>query len=350
MLDAAPAVCLVLGGCQANMFLLELIVAKNRDTMYAMTFAQYVAVALLSLPYVCTFRKVPGKAHLLPLQMRPGRLSTLHKLAVGVTAWVMGVATNLAFNMHVSVPVHSTFRSLPLLLNMLVGFFFLNKRYTFLQVACVSMITVGLVLLTVEKSRRSSRSTTNGSSGTQDTSEYFWCLCGMLILLFTTVLSTALSLMQEHMYKTAERREKALETESKKTDNPKMPRSVEEATETSPAPMWAEALFFSHAVGIPLFLSQPSRLFTEFASVSSENYVYFLLNAVTQYMCVMGVYVLNNKTSAFTLVLILTLRKLGTFTLSVIYFGHYRHFNTTEWIAMFGALGASVLYPLLPKA
>ncbi|PWV21348.1 hypothetical protein C3747_2g696 [Trypanosoma cruzi] len=108
--------------------------------------------------------------------------------------------------------------------------------------------------------------------------------------------------------------------------------------------------FFSHIISIPLFFLQPGRLFREFASISSDSYIHFALNALTQYVCITGVYILNDKTSAFTLILTLTLRKLCTFSLSVAYFGHYRHFTTMEWVAMVTALAAGALYPLLPKA
>nr|CCC94289.1 conserved hypothetical protein [Trypanosoma congolense IL3000] len=348
MYDALPGLCLVLGGCQANMFLLELIMAGSPNTMYALTFLQYVIVALFTLPLILAPGSPSGGFRVLSLRLRRRRLLAWHKLLVGVSAWVMSVSANLVFNMYISIPVHATFRSLPLLMNMLVGFLFMKKRYTVSQVMCGSTITLGLVLLTVEKSRRTSGASPNSGGGSQPSHEYFWWVCGIAILFFTTVLSTALSLLQEHMYDTARRREKELEAGNKRSDA-----SVEEAlamAAPAPSPMWAEALFFSHAVGIPLFFLQPHRLLVEFASVSPDDYVNFLLNAITQFMCVMGVYVVNSQTSALTLVLILTLRKLGTFTLSVIYFEHWHHFTATEWLAMFAALGASALYPFLPKA
>ncbi|KAG8340432.1 putative UAA transporter family [Trypanosoma vivax] len=343
MPSAVLAACGVLGGCQANVFLLELILKGSPNTLYALTFAQYLVVALFSLPLVAVVDFSSRYGCIVPLCLRPSRLRTRHKLTLCLAAWLMSVAGNLVFGLYISVPVHATFRSLPLLMNMFVGYFFLGKRYTASQVVCTVTITAGLILLTVEKSRRM-RVGSPDSQVKEISDEHFWWVIGVLALLCTTVFSTGLSMFQEHMYKAALQ----VEAASKKTDHPE--KQVNSKSSLTPAPMWAEALFYSHAVGVPLFFLRADRLVSEFAAISPHSYTQFALNAFTQFVCVTSVYILNSKTSAFTLILTLTLRKLGTFVLSVIYFGHYRYFNATEWIAMCAALAASAMYPLLPKA
>ncbi|KEG14178.1 putative protein kinase [Trypanosoma grayi] len=346
MADSALALCGVFCGCQANVFLLELIAVKSSNIFYALTFAQYVVVALLSLPLVCVFTAAPHGRGWRPPRLRPMRLLMSHKVLLAVSAWVMSVSSNLVFGLYISVPLHATFRSSSLLLNMLAGYFFLEKRYTALQVLCAVTLSGGLVVLTVEKSWK--LQDIDAAKGQSTPDEYFWWACGVVVLALSTAFSTGLGIFQEHMYEVARHHEEAEQKKEKLTMSSSSSATARAAT-VSPPPMWAEALFFSHLLAIPLFFLQPFRLLREFASISPESYTNFFLNTVTQYVCVAGVYVLNDKTSAFTLILTLTLRKLGTFVLSVVYFGHYRHFSGLEWGAMMAALAAGTVYPLLPK-
>ncbi|RNF07460.1 putative protein kinase [Trypanosoma rangeli] len=338
MSDAALALCGVLSGCQANVFLLELIIMQSPHTLYAMTFAQYVVVTLLALPLVIDFADLSRSRGWFSLRLRPMRIRMRHKFILATASWLMAVGSNMVFGFYISVPLHATFRSSSLLLNMLAGHFFLEKRYTFPQVLCATAISGGLIALAIEKSQKVR--STEADSARQISEENIWWFLGLTVLAFTTVLSTGLGIFQEYMYKMARRKgEDAKMSEVAPTLLPSPP----------PPPMWAEALFFSHFISLPLFLLQPQRLFREFTSISQSNYIYFALNAFSQYVCITGVYVLNDKTSAFTLILTLTLRKLCTFALSVAYFGHYRHFTMVEWVAMVTALAAGAMYPLLPK-
>ncbi|RNF22235.1 putative protein kinase [Trypanosoma conorhini] len=341
MSDAVLALCCVLGGCQANVFLLELIILQSPNTLYAMTFAQYVVVTILAFPLVANFADSSQSRGLLSLRLRPTRIRTAHKVILATASWLMAVSSNLVFGFYISVPLHATFRSSSLLLNMLAGYFFLEKRYTFPQVLCATAISGGLIALAIEKSQKV-RSTEAGNAP-QTTEEELWWFLGLAVLAGTTAFSTGLGIFQEYMYAVARRREE--ETKAREAE-----RNLSLPQQPPPPPMWAEALFFSHAISLPLFLLQPQRLFLEFASISSGNYMHFVLNALSQYVCITGVYVLNDKTSAFTLILTLTLRKLCTFALSVVYFGHYRYFTAVEWVAMVTALAAGAMYPLLPKS
>ncbi|EAN84288.1 hypothetical protein, conserved [Trypanosoma cruzi] len=331
------AICGVLGGCQANVFLLKLIIVRSPNTLYAMTFVQYVVVSLLSIFLVSNFFDSSRGGGWLRIRLRPMRILTSHKLILASSSWLMSVSSNLVFGLYISVPLHATFRSSSLLLNMLAGYFFLEKRYTRSQVLCATAISGGLIALAMEKSRKVQN--LNAENGMKTSEGNLWWFLGLTVLACTTAFSTGLGIFQEYMYAAARRREE----ETKK-------RGESVQSSLSPPPMWAEALFFSHIISIPLFFLQSGRLFREFASISSDSYMHFALNALTQYVCITGVYILNDKTSAFTLILTLTLRKLCTFSLSVAYFGHYRHFTMMEWVAMVTALAAGALYPLLPKA
>lgn len=340
---AGPALGLasIFCGCQANVFLLELIITGSPNTYYALTCAQYVCVAIFTLPLLLRFKEPHEQQgatlNIWPYEWRRFRVPLRYKLILAVVGWAMSVGNNIVFGFHISIPLHATFRSSSMMLNMLAGYFFFGKRFTAPQVASVLVIFVGLIALTIEKARRTSSAgaeTASRAAAAASTPTWYWA-CGVAILVATTACTTALGVFQEHMYRRARVNEAAMKAVPSRDDAP---------------PMWAEALCFSHLFAIPLFLLQPMRLCSEFARIDADNQLHVALNCVTQVMCIAGVYVMNDKTSAFTLSLTLTLRKLASFVLSVIYFGHYRHLSAVEWVAMVGALMAGTAYPFLPKA
>ncbi|AYU78082.1 UAA transporter family/Triose-phosphate Transporter family, putative [Leishmania donovani] len=341
MADTALGLASIFCGCQANVFLLELIITGSPNTYYALTCAQYVCVALFTLPLLLRFKQPHEQQgatlNMWPLQWRRFRVSLRYKLILAVVGWAMSVGNNIAFGFHISIPLHATFRSSSMMLNMLAGHFFFGKRFTAPQVASALVIFAGLIALTIEKARRTSSAgagTASRTAAVASTPTWYWG-CGIAILVATTACTTALSVFQEHMYRCARANEAARKAAPSSDDAP---------------PMWTEALCFSHLFAIPLFLLQPMRLCTEFAHVDVDSQLHVALNCVTQVVCITGVYVMNDKTSAFTLSLTLTLRKLASFVLSVVYFGHYRHLSAVEWVAMVGALMAGTAYPFLPKA
>jgi len=118
---------------------------------------------------------------------------------------------------------------------------------------------------------------------------------------------------------------------------------------------WTENLFYTHILGIPLFLPFSGSLRSQYArlaatpalnlrqlSHSSEKYlpntlldlardaaesipqgVLFLLsNAVTQLACISGVNLLSATSSAVTVTIVLNIRKLVSFIFSTLIFGH----------------------------
>lgn len=342
MADVALGLGSVFCGCQANVFLLELIIGGSPDTLYALTCAQYVSVALLTLPLLLRLKTpaedLEGAASMLPFAWRRARIPLRQKLILAVVAWAMSVANNIVFSFDVSVPLHATFRSSSLMVNMLAGFLFLQRRFTVPQVVCASAICLGLVALTLEKTRKAQRATAAASSLLPPQAPTWRGVVGVAILVSTTFCTAGLGVFQERMYRDARQQEAAANSAKR------MKKKDDDA-----APMWAEALCTSHLFALPLFLLFPTRLVTEFGHVQPANRWHLVLNCLTQLVCIAGVYVMNHRTSAFTLTLTLTLRKLATVTLSVLYFGHYRTFTPVEWVAMVGALAAGAAYPFVPK-
>ncbi|CAG9572542.1 conserved hypothetical protein [Leishmania major strain Friedlin] len=341
MTDTALGLVSIFCGCQANVFLLELIITGSPNTYYALTCAQYVCVALFTLPLLLRFKEPheqrKATLNMWPFQWRRLRVSLRYKLILAVVGWAMSVGNNIVFGFHISIPLHATFRSSSMMLNMLAGYFLFGKRFTAPQVTSALVIFVGLIVLTIEKARRTSSAgaeTTCRTAAAASTPTWYWG-CGVAILVATTACTTALSIFQEHIYRCTRANEAA--------------RKVVPSSDDAP-PMWTEALCFSHLFAIPLFFLQPIHLYTEFAQIDAGSHLHVALNCVTQVVCITGVYAMNDNTSAFTLSLTLTLRKLASFVLSVVYFGHYRYLSTVEWVAMVGALMAGTAYPFLPKA
>lgn len=334
-------------GCQANVFLLEMIIKGSPDTFYALTCAQYICVGLLSLPLLLRLKEpsedVEGAASMWPFRWRRRRIVLRNKIILAVVAWAMSVANNIVFSFDVSVPVHATFRSSSLMVNMLVGYLFLHKRYTLPQVLCAVAICAGLIIMTLEKMRktRAGASVHVGEPFSTPSLPTWRGAVGIGILVTTTFCTAGLGVYQEYMYRDARRREE-LRASQRTT------KAVREGHDDAP-PLWAEALCTSHLYAIPLFLLHPALLFHEFASIQPRSQLHVVLNCLTQLVCIGGVYVMNQRTSAFTLTLTLTLRKLASVTLSIFYFGHYRTLTLLEWIAMVGALSAGTAYPFLPK-
>lgn len=117
---------------------------------------------------------------------------------------------------------------------------------------------------------------------------------------------------------------------------------------------WTENLFYSHILGLPLFLPLTGTLHNQYRKladtphVSVRQYLPSILltqtgtttgphaypetipkgilllftNAVTQLACISGVNLLSAKSSAVTVTIVLNIRKLVSFIMSTLLFGH----------------------------
>lgn len=131
---------------------------------------------------------------------------------------------------------------------------------------------------------------------------------------------------------------------------------------------WTANLFYSHLLSIPMFANFTPVLYRQFtrlqsshpfhlpASIAtsvpplvnkalastSQHVVYLTANAVTQLLCITGVNMLSANTSAVTVTIVLNIRKLVSFLLSVWLFG-----NEMSGLMQVGAamvFGAGALY------
>jgi len=131
---------------------------------------------------------------------------------------------------------------------------------------------------------------------------------------------------------------------------------------------WQANLFYSHLLSIPMFAgfapmlreqftrlqtSQPFHVPLTVASAlprfllttvkaTSQHVVYLTANAVTQLLCITGVNILSANTSAVTVTIVLNIRKLVSFLLSICLFGNQMSGMMKVGAAM--VFGAGALY------
>ena len=114
---------------------------------------------------------------------------------------------------------------------------------------------------------------------------------------------------------------------------------------------WKEALFYSHALSLPIFFTSWGQLVGQWrVVVASPSLVqdgeqglrlvkyevvadllaripiqvaYLAMNALTQYLCIRGVHLLSAKSNSLTVTIVLNVRKLVSLLLSIYLFGNH---------------------------
>ncbi|CAI7664207.1 unnamed protein product [Penicillium glandicola] len=327
-------VSLIFGGCCANVFALEAIIKEQPTAGPLITFAQFAICALFTIPSFISPSAGP-------------RALFLNTRAIPLRSWVVYTAyfmsvnllNNWAFAYRISVPLHIILRSAGPVASMVIGYLYNGKRYSRGQIASVSMLTVGVAAAAMADAQSKGVSIHADS----DTTDTITTVTGFTILVLAMVLSAFQGIYADRLYATYGR------------DH------------------WKEALFYSHALSLPLFLtscpqllgqwrvvaSSPSLLshldsgswVSSVSSVSSSavgstafsvlericqieavkaflahlpvQVAYLAMNALTQYLCIRGVHLLSAKSSSLTVTIFLNVRKLVSLLLSIYLFGNH---------------------------
>jgi UDP-xylose/UDP-N-acetylglucosamine transporter B4 len=208
-------------------------------------------------------------------------------------------------------------------MNMVIGFLVFQKRYGVGQILCALSINAGLVMLTLTaKAKSEAAGSTTASSATAAGAPTQ--LLGIGLLCITVVLSALLGLLQDNVFRIG--------------------RSSRGSSAVDPAPIWAESMFFCHVLCLPFFFLTPMlQELTQFELRGTDGGL-VLVSALTQYVCIRGVYQLVEQTSSFTMTLVLTLRKFVSLAVSIWYFGHHERLLAEEWLSMGLVLGAGGIY------
>ncbi|KAF2739142.1 PMT-domain-containing protein [Polyplosphaeria fusca] len=320
----AGSFALIFGGCCSNVYCLEAIVKHEPDSGLLITLFQFVFTCLSTLHYQfdprCRFFLKPS-----PVPFQKWCISA-------ALFFTVNMMNNWAFAFNISVPVHIILRSFGSVTTMAAGWL-RGKKYTPVQVFSVGVLTLGVMVSAAADAK--SKGKTMDTSSIDLTSASFEM--GLLILLVAQLLSAYMGAYVEDIY-------------------------IEHGNH------WKANLFYSHLLSLPLFANFSPVLYKQFSRLhastpfqvplalaknlptaankalasTSQHVIFLTANAVTQLLCITGVNMLSASTSAVTVTVVLNIRKLVSFLLSIWLFD-----NQMSALMIFGAgmvFGAGALY------
>ncbi|CAK3959324.1 UDP-N-acetylglucosamine transporter yea4 [Lecanosticta acicola] len=315
-LEPLATTALIFGGCCTNVFALENIVKLEASSGLIITFFQFVLTT--GFAYFTQFE--PGS----PLAVKKSKVPFPRWAFIAFMFFSINMLNNWAFAYDISVPVHIILRSFGSVTTMIAGVL-RGKRYSVLQVFSVVLLTVGVLVSAWADSESKGKSMSVETGGS--TSEFTKGLAILLVAQFMGAYQGAYTEDTYAMYKAS----------------------------------WTENLFYSHLFSLPLFLPLSAVLQDQYRKLAATPYVnvrqyllgalpdertgaaatgkaleslrvypetmpkgilFLLTNAVTQLACISGVNLLSAKSSAVTVTIVLNVRKLVSFMLSTLIFGH----------------------------
>lgn len=215
--------------------------------------------------------------------------------------FTVSVMNNYALNLNIAMPLHMIFRSGSLIANMILGIIILKKRYSMFKYTSIALVSAGIFICTFMSAKQvTSQSSLSEKDGFQ---AFAWWLLGIGALTFALLMSARMGIFQETLYKQFGKHSK-------------------------------EALFYNHALPLPGFIFLASDIYDHVILFNkSELYqvpvirvampimwFYLLMNVVTQYVCIRGVFILTTECTSLTVTLVVTLRKFVSLIFSILYF------------------------------
>lgn len=327
---------LVFGGCCSNALTLEELTSKHPNVGHLVTFFQFLTIATYGFPKHFTITRWRG----IPIaRFKPLRLSLSVYIVQVVLYCSLSILNNRAFAYLIPMPVHIIFRSGGLVISMLMGRILLKKRYTFLQVLSVALVTVGVVITTLSGAKKPKPGVNTSSvPGVGYIQQYF---TGITLLSIALVLSGLLGVVQERAY--AKFRGKG----------------------NTP---WEESMFYLHFLSMPMFLSLRGDIAEQFYTLQQSSafspssspfpspvpiaFVILGLNVFTQVICSAGVNRLTSRVSSLTVNLTLVVRKAASLFISLTIFGD-KKLDQQQRTFLYGGAGlvffGTVLYSVAQK-
>jgi solute carrier family 35 (UDP-xylose/UDP-N-acetylglucosamine transporter), member B4 len=299
-----------------------------------LTLVQFLFVAITS--YISQFdRSRP------PLFIRQNKVPLRRWFINVVLFWLVNTLNNHAFGYDISVPVHIILRSGGSITTMLAGYIW-GKRYSRIQVTAVVLLTIGVVM-----AAWSDAQTKGNGAASADGQSLPSFTTGLMILFVAQVMSAIMGLYTEETYKIY-------------------------------GGQWEENLFYTHLLGVPIFLPFLPSLLRQFKKLANSapltiplsriigpgpltqgvekglaqvqipsQLVFLALNVLTQFACIRGVNLLAAASSALTVTIVLNIRKLVSLLFSIWLFGNKLAPGTVVGaVVVFFAGG---LYSLDPK-
>ncbi|CAG9855383.1 unnamed protein product [Phyllotreta striolata] len=304
---AARAIILTLTGCMLNNIFLEYIIQLDPGSGHLITLCQFLFIALHGFIFTSKCGTVRPK---IPL---------VDYMKLVIFFFTTSVVNNWAFAFNIPVPLHMIFRAGSLIANMVMGIIVLKKKYTFEKYFSVFCITAGIIICTLYSSKPQKAACTDCDPHAQikvdenvDYEHFFWWVIGIILLTGALLLSAAMGIFQEQLYKKHGKQNQ-------------------------------EALYYTHLYPIPGFLMYSGSII-EHARIASNSesmnvpilnmdlpilWIFLFLNVITQFMCISNVYVLTAECASLTVTLVITLRKFFSLVFSIIYFQN--PFTAAHW-------------------
>uniref|UniRef100_A0A8C2EVS6 Solute carrier family 35 member B4 n=1 Tax=Cyprinus carpio TaxID=7962 RepID=A0A8C2EVS6_CYPCA len=309
------AIALVFAGCCSNVVFLELLVRDFPGCGNIVTFAQFAFIALEGFIFETNFGR--KKPHI-----------PLSNYVIMVTMFfTVSVINNYALNFNIAMPLHMIFRSGSLIANMILGIILLKKRYSASKYLSIVLVSVGIFICTIMSAKQ-----VNVEKGATEEDSFYafmhWLL-GIAMLTFALLMSARMGIFQETLYKKYGKHSKeAL------FYNVKQEIFLITSDQFNATVMNERADFFQNPkspVEVPVIgLSVPVM------------WLYLLMNVVTQYVCIRGVFILTTECASLTVTLVVTLRKFLSLIISILYF--HNPFTAWHWVGTAVVFLGTLLY------
>ncbi|XP_030587344.1 UDP-xylose and UDP-N-acetylglucosamine transporter [Archocentrus centrarchus] len=305
------AVVLVFVGCCSNVVFLELLVRDFPGCGNIVTFAQFVFIALEGFIFETNFgRKKPA-------------IPVSNYVIMVTMFFTVSVINNYALNFNIAMPLHMIFRSGSLIANMILGIIILKKRYSTSKYLSIALVSAGIFICTIMSAKQVNLS----SEDSEDQGFYAFMrwLIGIGMLTFALLMSARMGIFQEMLYKKYGKHSK-------------------------------EALFYNHCLPLPGFLLLSTDIYNHCVLFSQSTpvlipvvglsvpimWIYLLINVITQYVCIRGVFILTTECASLTVTLVVTLRKFLSLIFSIIYFQN--PFTAWHWVGTAVVFVGTLLY------
>ncbi|XP_076863739.1 UDP-xylose and UDP-N-acetylglucosamine transporter [Brachyhypopomus gauderio] len=305
------AVTLVFVGCCSNVVFLELLVRDHPGCGNIVTFAQFAFIALEGFVFETNFgRKKPA----IPIS----------NYVIMVTMFfTVSVINNYALNFNIAMPLHMIFRSGSLIANMILGIIILKRRYSTSKYLSIVLVSVGIFICTVMSAKQVS--SVKGATDEDGVHVFLHWLLGIAMLTFALLLSARMGIFQETLYKKYGKHSK-------------------------------EALFYNHCLPLPGFLLLSTNIYNHAVLFSQSSpveipiighsvpvmWLYLMMNVITQYVCIRGVFILTTECTSLTVTLVVTLRKFLSLIISILYFRN--PFTVWHWVGTAVVFLGTLLY------
>ncbi|XP_023811449.1 UDP-xylose and UDP-N-acetylglucosamine transporter isoform X1 [Oryzias latipes] len=334
-MGTAFAIILVFVGCCSNVVTLELLVREFPGCGNLVTFAQFLFIALEGFIFETNFGR---KKAVIPIR---------NYMIMVTMFFTVSVVNNYALNFNIAMPLHMIFRSVSapesmitfpapvwvhtspmslqgsLIANMILGVIILKKRYSTGKYLSIALVSAGIFICTIMSAKQVSAS--SEGSEEESFSVFVHWLIGIAMLTFALLMSARMGIFQETLYKQYGKHPK-------------------------------EALFYNHCLPLPGFLLLSTDIYNYCNHFSQSTpvlvpvvgltvpimWIYLLINVITQYVCIRGVFVLTTECTSLTVTLVVTLRKFLSLIFSIIYFQN--PFTAWHWLGTFVVFVGTLLY------